>query len=400
MRRGACFWILLCLYPFLVIVVAWNFCSAPEQMSVSPLQLDVYRLSQMVPTVGTLEPAELRQAFGHAATEDMYNAMQTRWLREILKGLFKEGEILECAEDASLLEERDSTQQIFIAVNLYNCESMMPNFILQLLRFVSLHKHEQIRISVYESGSSDSTPEWLLLFQKLLDVLSVKNRIVVHGDLVRSKDVERIQLLAQLRNAAMAPLHEWKTWKATKVVFINDVFFCAQHIVRLLMHDADVACGMDFAFCVGCLPRMLQKKLMQKDLMENYHVPQLLAAYIPRVKSILKNWRYQLPLEKKWSLGVPMVFYDRWVTHDLNGHNFLNAPPYAEDAVTSAFLFHGYPVYVHSCWNGLVAINAEPFYMSKSACIFCKSEICCFRFEVSASVPRGVSSFRVLHSLP
>lgn len=36
-------------------------------------------------------------------------------------------------------------------------------------------------------------------------------------------------------------------WPADRLVFVNDVFFCAGDLMRLLQHgDADVACGMDF----------------------------------------------------------------------------------------------------------------------------------------------------------
>ena len=32
-----------------------------------------------------------------------------------------------------------------------------------------------------------------------------------------------------------------------KILFINDVAFCAKDAVRLLLHKADIACGLDFA---------------------------------------------------------------------------------------------------------------------------------------------------------
>lgn len=35
-------------------------------------------------------------------------------------------------------------------------------------------------------------------------------------------------------------------WQADKVIFLNDVYFCARDIVRLLQHDADMVCGLDF----------------------------------------------------------------------------------------------------------------------------------------------------------
>ena len=36
-------------------------------------------------------------------------------------------------------------------------------------------------------------------------------------------------------------------WKANKIIFINDVAFCAKDAVRLASHEADLACGLDFA---------------------------------------------------------------------------------------------------------------------------------------------------------
>lgn len=35
-------------------------------------------------------------------------------------------------------------------------------------------------------------------------------------------------------------------WPADSVVFLNDVYFCASGVLRLLHHDADLACGLDF----------------------------------------------------------------------------------------------------------------------------------------------------------
>ena len=345
--------------------------------------------------------ADLKMAF----QQQERHVLLQNWMGELLGEMMRQCEILECQEDASLLREKPSTASLFVAANLFNCESMMPNFIFQLLRLVSLHEADRIRISIYESGSTDSTPRWLQFLQKLLEVMGVQSRIVVQGSLVWSKDVDRIVLLAQLRNAAMAPLHDWAdSWQASKVVFINDVFFCTQHILRLLLHDADIACGMDFDFCMGCLPRSLQKEIMQRDLMERYHLPEALAFQLPKLKFLLRNWRTALPLERSWHLEVPMVFYDRWVAHDINGRNFLNAPPYVNDTHTADFLSNGFPVYVHSCWNGIVAITSQPFYSSlhhhpvRGALRRERGFLC--RFAISGAVSRRMPGIGVLLSLP
>ena len=35
-------------------------------------------------------------------------------------------------------------------------------------------------------------------------------------------------------------------WPADRVVFLNDVYFCARDTIRLLQHDGDMVCGLDF----------------------------------------------------------------------------------------------------------------------------------------------------------
>ena len=35
-------------------------------------------------------------------------------------------------------------------------------------------------------------------------------------------------------------------WPADRVVFLNDVYFCARDALRLLQHEGDMVCGLDF----------------------------------------------------------------------------------------------------------------------------------------------------------
>ena len=56
--------------------------------------------------------------------------------------------------------------------------------------------------------------------------------------------------LVKVRNAVLEPLLPGgpvHNVPFKKIIFANDVFFCAQHVKRLLLHDANMACGMDFA---------------------------------------------------------------------------------------------------------------------------------------------------------
>lgn len=87
----------------------------------------------------------------------------------------------------------------------------------------------------------------------------------VDGNLTRAENQDRIDFLAQVRNAALEPLwietaepdeqNMWsvgqpsrskRMWEADKVIFANDVYFCARDAIRLLLHNADMSCGLDF----------------------------------------------------------------------------------------------------------------------------------------------------------
>ncbi len=30
------------------------------------------------------------------------------------------------------------------------------------------------------------------------------------------------------------------------VIFMNDIFYCMEDVLRLILHEADMACGLDF----------------------------------------------------------------------------------------------------------------------------------------------------------
>ena len=76
--------------------------------------------------------------------------------------------------------------------------------------------------------------------------------------------MDRITFLAGVRNAALEPLWQLRSgqgnnvtwmghleergfgpWPATRIIFLNDVYLCAKDVIRLLFHEADMACGFD-----------------------------------------------------------------------------------------------------------------------------------------------------------
>lgn len=121
--------------------------------------------------------------------------------------------------------------------------------------------------------------------------------------------IDRISFLADVRNKSIEPLH-FLSNKFTKIIYLNDVFFCWEDIIRLiLLRDADMACSLDFD----------------------------------------RN-RY----------GIKV--YDMWVTRDMQGKMLKHTYPYFSSEYDGAHLRDNKPFQVLNCWNGLVVMNAEPFY--------------------------------------
>lgn len=371
-RIGKCFCLLLSIYPIFILFEAQYYARLSRTEKMSFYNNEVIQLTELIPTEIN------RTRLNSNATKDpLYIKLKytsdkgTQSLVNIFERLYFNFDILDCDRDVTLLQPRETKERFFVAVNLKDNEDIMPNFIVQMLTLVSLFDEDRIRISIYESGSVDSTPQWLIFLGKLLDVVGVRHKIVPYGNLVRQRKVDRIPFLSSVRNAAMEPLQEWQdTWIATKVVFINDVFFCAQHVLRLARHDADLACGMDFTHCVPCLKVSTQLQLMKADLLTNYKFSASQTKWIMKSGYFRSWWRKRIKHDTKRlkDLGAPMAFYDKWVSHDIQGNSFLNPAPYTKDLETIESFQKGRPVYVYSCWNGLVAINPEPFY--RSICLF------------------------------
>ncbi|KAG2483213.1 hypothetical protein HYH03_017911 [Edaphochlamys debaryana] len=192
--------------------------------------------------------------------------------------------------------------RVLISANLRDVELLMPFWNLELLRMVAMLQHgyatraeadpdsASVAVSVYESGSGDSTPIWLDLLTTLLDVMAVPRVVVARGKLRRADKQHRVEFLAQVRNrlldqVLLAPIPRLDTtaqppprqkadtpWNQTginppppqppppeyvdvdfrpdRLLFLNDIYTCAPDMLRLLQlnmaTEADVTCGLDF----------------------------------------------------------------------------------------------------------------------------------------------------------
>jgi len=217
----------------------------------------------------------------------------------------------------------------FFAMNFFNNEEILPNFIQEFERLVLAIGVEKIFLSVYENDSADRTKELLTQFKQHADSLGVPNifwsedgvKLYSKGGGGRNK-MDRIEYLAGVRNKALKPLYDvleegsenkspWhqrvrQHGQHIRVVFMNDIYYKASDILRLISTrgmNYDIACAMDFY----------------------------------------------------WS------FYDSWVTRDLNGDHFHEHYPYVSHPASKEHLRRGEPFEVISCWNGAIVMDGAPF---------------------------------------
>lgn len=145
---------------------------------------------------------------------------------------------------------------------------------------------ESLVVSITEGQSDDGSGELLGALREHLLFIGVPPEnifVKTHTPAIDWPSVHRIEQLARMRNDAMAPIFDSETphlspdgkeW--TAVVWHNDVYFGAGHVLELLhqheKQDADITCGWDHAgkwFYDGWVGRD-----MSGDLYTPFPVPQ------------------------------------------------------------------------------------------------------------------------------
>jgi len=125
---------------------------------------------------------------------------------------------------------------------------------------------DKVFISIYESNSEDGTGFYLAGYRESLERLGISHEVV---PMVKDEgeswpyttSLQRIEFLAKLRNKTIGPIQSadpdtrLANWRElTRVIFLNDIRFEWEDIVRLMAtrvkgqenEDYDVACAMDF----------------------------------------------------------------------------------------------------------------------------------------------------------
>ncbi|KAJ2354127.1 hypothetical protein IWW50_000831 [Coemansia erecta] len=203
-----------------------------------------------------------------------------------------------------------SAGRVFVAVNLFNSERVLPNMATQLLAFAEMLGRKRVFLSVYENGSTDNTKGILRAFAQTLGEMGIPHKITT-DDKRRPQLYHRIEYMAAIRNRALEPLYSSNTYD--RVVFINDVYFCLPDLLELLhqaqFHDTHLACAEDFDTRHGALE-----------------------------------------------------FYDTWVSRDMLGQAFKNRyQNIAADGMALVGQLRNRPFQAQCCWNGMAVLDARVF---------------------------------------
>lgn len=255
---------------------------------------------------------------------------------------FKQNLLAQTITSREALPYTVQQQKIFITAQFWSSESLLNNhWIDAFLRLVDVLGSQNVYVSILSNHGLDNTEDSLRRLDAQLGELGVLRTIdldpATHEDIISvgpedqsgnprsgwvvtqdtgsldSKERRRIPYLAELRNRALEPLQYLRQNSSRtfdRILYLNDVVFEPKDILTLLATrggDFDVACGLD------------------------YHLPPNL--------------------------------YDTFAARDIAFRGPITSVfPYFGTPATHDAILAGLPAPVKSCWNGVIAVNASPYY--------------------------------------
>ena len=142
----------------------------------------------------------------------------------------------------------------FFAINLYNSFDVIPDIFATLFRTAAVLGYHNVYVSIYENGSNDQTKALLRIFDALSRTVGL--RVIIRTSMrTRGQFNHRIEYLAEVRNAAMVPLHELRDNENEvfdSIVFMNDILPCVDDLLELIWQsrrqNAGITCAADYMY--------------------------------------------------------------------------------------------------------------------------------------------------------
>lgn len=147
-----------------------------------------------------------------------------------------------------------SEHKYFFAINLYNSFDVIPDIFATLFRTAAVLGYHNVFVSIYENGSNDQTKSLLKIFDALARTVGL--RVIIRTSMrTRGQFNHRIEYLAEVRNAAMTPLHELRDAEGEvfdTIIFMNDILPCVDDLLELIWQsrrqNAGITCAADYMY--------------------------------------------------------------------------------------------------------------------------------------------------------
>ncbi|KAF9511163.1 glycosyltransferase family 69 protein [Hydnum rufescens UP504] len=226
-------------------------------------------------------------------------------------------------------------------MNFFENERILPTFFQELPVLLQHLGPQKVYISIFENGSSDTTPILLNLMAELLDSIGTPHRIITLGtsDIPNKEEGYRIAFLARARNKALEPLYngaaarEMRSRAFDEVMFMNDVAHCAVDMVEMIYQKrkqgAHQACAVDWGGWGG--------------------------------QVVYDRWVLRTMSGRPFYRWEDMVYYVRAPDPEDGKEKPFSQPLLYDDEDRARFLAN-LPLQVFSCWNGATVFNAAAFF--------------------------------------
>ena len=162
----------------------------------------------------------------------------------------------------------------FFAINLYNSFDVIPDLFATLFRVSAVLGYQNVFVSIYENGSSDQTKSLLKVFDALARTVGLRMTIRTSFR-TRGQFNHRIEYLAEVRNAAMTPIHELRDNEGEvfdTIIFMNDILPCVDDILELIWQsrkqNAGITCAADYMYHDDIVSPLLKRETCTGDLVD------------------------------------------------------------------------------------------------------------------------------------
>jgi len=225
-------------------------------------------------------------------------------------------------------------------MDFYDSEHILPTFFQELPILLQHLGPQNVYISIFENGSSDTTPKLLNLMGELLESLGAPHRIITLGmsDIPIKENGHRIAFLAGARNKALEPLYNgaaarmMRGRKFSEVMFMNDVAHCAVDMMEIIYQKrkqgANQACAVDWGGWGG--------------------------------QVVYDRWVLRTMSGRPFYRWEDMVYYVRG-PHPADGKDKPYSKPLLYDEEDRERFLANLPLQVFSCWNGATVFDAAAF---------------------------------------